>query len=161
MINLIIQPIKSEDDAALAKVIKTSLEELGHAKPGTAYTDELTNTMSKAYTNPRSAYWVAYVDGILVGGCGIKQLDGSGDEYCELQRMFLDSEYRGNGISNQLMDICLSAAKEKGFKFCYLETMSNMLVAQKLYAKYGFKQVEKPMGSTGHFSCDIWMVKEL
>ena len=52
-------------------------------------------------------------------------------------------------------------AKENKFKICYIETMPNMLDAQKLYLKFGFKYIYFPMGNTGHFACPIWMIKSL
>jgi len=33
--------------------------------------------------------------------------------------------------------------------------------ARKLYAKVGFQSLEKPIGDTGHYSCNVWMIKEL
>ncbi len=46
-------------------------------------------------------------------------------------------------------------------KLCYLETMPYMLDAQELYRKNGFVYINKPMGDTGHYSCPVWMTKEL
>ena len=36
-----------------------------------------------------------------------------------------------------------------------------MLDAQKLYKKVGFEYICSPVGSTGHVSCPIWMLKDL
>jgi putative acetyltransferase len=33
--------------------------------------------------------------------------------------------------------------------------------AVKLYKKNGFQNLEKSMGNTRHYSCDIWMIKDL
>jgi putative acetyltransferase len=55
----------------------------------------------------------------------------------------------------------LEKAKEFGFEKCYLETLPNMLAAQKLYQKVGFQYLEEPLGCTGHSSCPVWMIKEL
>jgi putative acetyltransferase len=33
--------------------------------------------------------------------------------------------------------------------------------AQKLYKKVGFEYISSPMGSTGHVSCPVWMLKDL
>lgn len=33
--------------------------------------------------------------------------------------------------------------------------------ARKLYKKVGFESLENPMGDTGHYNCDMWMIKTL
>ena len=60
-----------------------------------------------------------------------------------------------------MMNICLTKAKEFGFEFCYLETLPYMNAARKLYRKVGFQDLDTPMGNTGHYSCDLWMIKNL
>jgi len=30
-----------------------------------------------------------------------------------------------------------------------------------MYQKLGFKNIDKPLGNSGHFGCNIWMIKEL
>ncbi len=64
-------------------------------------------------------------------------------------------------LALKLINICLEKAKEFGFKRCYLETLAYMNGAVKLYKKNGFQNLEKSMGNTRHYSCDIWMIKDL
>ena len=52
-------------------------------------------------------------------------------------------------------------AKDVGFDQCYLETMPYMDDARKLYRKFGFKSIDQAMGDTGHYSCSVWMLKDL
>ena len=47
------------------------------------------------------------------------------------------------------------------FTKCYIETMPNMISAQKLYLKKGFEYIDKPIGNTGHTACPVWMLKDL
>ena len=49
----------------------------------------------------------------------------------------------------------------KGNEKCYLETLSNMIAANKFYLKYGFTRLDKPGGDTGHYACDVWYIKKL
>ena len=44
---------------------------------------------------------------------------------------------------------------------CYLETLPNMIAAQRFYEKYGFVRIDEPLGDTGHFECDVRYIKEL
>ena len=68
---------------------------------------------------------------------------------------------RGKGLGTQLISKCLEKAKEFGFESCYLETMPYMEAARKLYTKNGFVNLDKPMGNTGHYSCNVWMLKKI
>ena len=51
---------------------------------------------------------------------------------------------------------CLQSAAEIGFEYCYLETLSGMKSAQRLYERAGFARLDGPMGATGHFKCNAF-----
>jgi putative acetyltransferase len=59
------------------------------------------------------------------------------------------------------MQQCLDAAREHGFKRCYLETLRGMTAAQKLYERSGFARIGAPLGNTGHGGCNTFMVLDL
>ncbi|MEO9531071.1 MAG: GNAT family N-acetyltransferase [Crocinitomicaceae bacterium] len=153
--------IEQKDDAALAKVIKTALEELNYAIEGTVYTDEATNRMSTCYQEEGSVYFIAEENGVLLGGSGIAPIPNQNEHYCELQRMFLASTARGKGIGKALMDTCINFAKESGYDLIYIETFEHMPQARKLYERSGFEYVDYSLGDTGHFSCDVKMILPL
>lgn len=156
-----IRPICAEDNFALATVIKTTLTDLGLNKPGTAFGDEATNRVSEYFTEKYTKYWVLLVDGKLVGGAGINTLPEADESMCELQKMYLTKDCRGKNLGQQLMATCLEYAKSVGYKTVYIETMSEMLAAQKLYKRNGFEYLPERMGKTGHFDCDVFMIKQL
>ncbi len=158
--SLIYRIIEKKDNEALSKVIKSTLEEQGNNVDGTVYTDDATDRMSTCYKSPKSTYYVAEEDGILLGGSGISMVDGH-PETAELQRMFLSTKGRGRGIGSELMKLCLDFAKGAGYKQIYLETFDNMKPAIKLYEKTGFKPINQRMGDTGHFYCSKLMLLEL
>ncbi len=155
-----IRKIEQGDNAAMAKIIRNTLEEYNCALPGTAYYDKETDHLSEAYTSEQTTYFVAEVNGKIAGGSGIGFLEGE-TTICELQKMYVSAEYRGLGIANQLMDACLDFAKNVGFTTIYLETKKELSVAVPWYKKRGFQLMEGAIGNTGHFSCEIKMVREL
>lgn len=159
--NFIIRDISESDNKALAAVIRKVMEEFDVARPGTIYYDPVLDEMYEQYRDENSFYYVVECNGVIKGGCGINALAGAGKEYCELQRMFLSSDCRGKGIAQKLMDICLQRAAACGYTFCYLETIKEFKAAVRLYRKNGFEYVYGPIGNTGHFSCEIKMVKPL
>lgn len=151
-----IRPIQPSDNLTLAEVIKTCLEEHDAAIDGTMYTDPSLYKLYEWFDRPKSMYWVAVADGEVVGGSGIAPVPGE-ENVAELQRMFLSQKARGTGTASKLMEECISFARKEGFMQVYLETLPNMQAAQKLYSKFGFEKIDKAIGNTGHFACDIKM----
>jgi putative acetyltransferase len=161
MNSVTIRPVTQKDNPTIAKVIRDVLIEHNVPKVGTAYADQQLDCMFETYSQPRAAYFVVEKDGKIIGGAGISQLQNEADSICELQKMYFLNEARGLGLGAAMMDKCLAAAKDFGYKQCYLETMPYMEAAQKLYKKSGFDYICTPMGNTGHVACPVWMLKEL
>ncbi len=159
--NFTIREIEPKDNPKIAKAIREVLIEFGVPKVGTAYADTILDTLSEAYTVQNSIYFVVEKNGEIYGGAGIKQLDNYEGNICELQKMYFKPEARGIGLGSKIMDSCLQKAIEFGFEKCYLETLPYMEEARKLYRKAGFKDLDAPMGDTGHYSCNLWMLKNL
>ena len=156
-----IRPIQEADNEIIASVIRSVLIEHDVPKVGTAYADVSLDRMFETYSAPRSSYFVVENDGKIIGGAGISQLENEAETICELQKMYFLSEARGLGLGSEMMEKCLTFAQSVGFEKCYLETMPYMQAAQKLYLRFGFVYIDKPMGCTGHTSCPVWMLKEL
>ncbi len=157
-----IRPIQFSDNAAMARIIRNSLEEFGAARPGTVYFDESTDHLFELFqSTPLSAYFVAVKDGALVGGAGIFPTEGLPGTTCELVKMYLSPKVRGMGLGRFMIDRCLQKAKENGFDSVYLETMPELKKAVSVYEKFGFAYLNGPMGNSGHNGCGIWMLKNL
>lgn len=156
-----IREIQAEDNPKIAAAIREVLIEFGVPKVGTAYADKILDTLFEAYQKDRAVYFILLRGNEILGGAGIAQLDNYQGNVCELQKMYFKNEARGQGLGKKMMDLCLSRAKEFGFEQCYLETLPYMEDARKLYRKVGFKDLDAPMGDTGHYSCNLWMLKEL
>jgi len=159
--NFKIREIQPEDNPKIAQTIRSILIEFGVPKVGTAYADKILDTLYEAYTFEKANYYVIEKNGEIFGGAGIKQLDNYDGNICELQKMYFSQEARGIGLGSKMMDICLQKAKEFGFEKCYLETLPYMKDARKLYKKVGFKMLNERIGDTCHYSCNVWMLKDL
>jgi len=142
-------------------VVRNVILEMGAPTVGTAYEDKATDQLYETYQKEKAIYFVLEYQNKVVGGAGIAQLDNFDGNVCELQKMYFLPEARGKGLGSKMISICLEKAKEFGFESCYLETLPYMKDAVKLYKKNGFKNLEKPMGNTCHYSCDVWMIKDL
>jgi putative acetyltransferase len=160
-IAMLIREIQQKDNESIAKVIRTIFHELDAPKVGTAYADPILDTLYEVYQAPRSVYYVVELEGKVVGGCGIAPLENAEVSVCELQKMYFAPEIRGFGYAEKIIKKCLEFAKTQGFEICYLETLSFMTTAQKLYKRMGFEPIDGPMGNTGHNSCEVWMTKNI
>lgn len=156
-----IRTIEPADNPALAIIIRNTLAEFGANHPGTVYYDSSTDALYELFQAPGSIYYVATVNNQLMGGAGIFPSDGLPQDTCELVKMYLLPEARGLGVGRLLINKALSFAQEAGYRQVYLETMPELRKAVSVYEKFGFQYLSAPMGNTGHFGCDIWMLKEL
>lgn len=156
-----LRTITKEYDAEMGKLIKSVLTEFKANKPGTAFYDESTAHLSTVFTEAKSAYWVLEENGEIIGGGGIYPTTGLPDDTCELVKLYLYSKARGRGLGKLLIQQCTTKAKAFGYAKMYLESMPELNQAVSLYEKLGFEHQCSALGNSGHFGCDIWMVKHL
>ena len=146
--NASIRPITPADDAAMAAIIRAVMPEFGATGDGFAINDPEVDWMSRAYSEPRHAYFVFERGGRVLGGAGIAPLAGGDAGTCELRKMYFLPEARGTGAGARMMARCLDAAREAGFARCYLETLCGMDAAMRLYERSGFHRIDGPMGAS-------------
>jgi putative acetyltransferase len=155
-----IRPITSDDNAAVAAIIRSVMPEFGADGPGFAIHDVEVDDMFRAYSRSGCAYFVVERKGRVCGGGGVAPLDGE-PATCELRKMYFLPELRGHGAGGELIALCLDQAYRLGYRRCYLETLTGMDVAQKLYEKHGFERIAFALGNTGHFGCNRFYLRAL
>lgn len=160
-LHLQIRIIQASDNPRLAVIVRDTLTEFGANVPGTVYFDPSTDALFELFQTPRSAYFIAEINGKIMGGAGIYPTEGLPDATCELVKMYLLPEARGLGIGRQLMQRCLETALAEGFQQVYLETLPELKQALTLYEKFGFHYLSAPLGHSKHFGCGVWMLKNL
>jgi len=158
---IVIRPIQPSDNEILAVIIRNTLKEFGANHPGTVYFDDSTDHLYEVFRVDRSHYFVAELDGRIVGGGGIFPTSGLPEDTCELVKMYLLPEARGIGLGRSILEKCLESARKFGFSRIYLETMPELNLALKTYEKLGFTYLCKPLGNSGHFGCDLHMIRDL
>lgn len=156
-----IRPITPDDDATVAAIIRTVMPEFGAGGAGFAIHDPEVDWMHRAYSAPRSTYFVVEIDGAVVGGGGVAPLEGGDADTCELRKMYFLPAARGIGAGAALMSRCLDSARGFGFSRCYLETLRGMDAAMKLYERSGFERLDAPLGNTGHGGCNAFYSRRL
>lgn len=150
--------MQRSDNSAVAAIIRQVMTEFGAVGTGYSINDPEVDDMFSAYDSERAAFYVVEKDGTVLGCGGYAQLTGADDQTCELRKMYFLPEARGTGLGSQMLKLCLQDAKKDGYTRCYLETVDAMSAARKAYQKHGFKDLDGPMGATGHSSCGKWML---
>lgn len=154
----IIREIQSRDNKAVEHVIRSCLIEFGANHEGTTWADPDLGRFSEIYNAPGNRYWAAEDGtGSIVGGVGI---GGLTETVCELQKMYCLPQARGTGLAPALLERALEYASIY-YARCYLETLDNMIAAQRFYEKHGFVRTDKAIVQTAHFACEVKYIKEL
>ena len=156
-----IREIQKSDNAGIAKMIRDVFIEYKAPREGTVFVDPTTDDLFSVFTAPNSVLWVAEQDGEIVGACGVYPTENLPDKCIELVKFYVSSKVRGTGVGRDLMIKSEQSAIEFGYNQIYIESLPAFNNAVRIYAKHGYKTLAKPLGDSGHFGCDIWMVKDL
>jgi putative acetyltransferase len=153
--------IEKKDNAEIAGLIRRVLKEFGVDKPGTVYTDPTTDNLFELFQTENSVYFIAENHDEIMGACGLFPTKGLPEKCIELVKFYVKSSARGKGIGKKLMEICIDYAKSLNYDSIYLESLPELDKAVGMYEKVGFKHLSQRLGNSGHFACDILMLKEL
>lgn len=103
------------------------------------YDDEI-NNLETVYSLPMNRLYLLVIDDVIAGSVVLKYKD---DESCELKRLYVKREYRGNGYGYYLTNHIIKVAKEIGYKYMYLDTFAFLDKALIIYKKIGFYEIPK------------------
>lgn len=122
------------DEEDVFRIVKHVLAEYG-LTTNPEQTDADLKNIRQSYLLPGGAFRVLESGGRTIGSYG---LYASTKESCELRKMYLLSEFRGQGLGRKMMEDALRLAKLLGFVEMTLETNSRLKEAIGLYKAYGF-----------------------
>ena len=158
---VIFREVKKEDNVLLARMIRQVFKEHDAPQSGTVFSDPTTDDLFGLFRKSRSVLWVAELDSLALGCCGIYPTEGLENSCAELVKYYLAESERGKGTGRQLMELCIASARKLGYKKLYIESMPHFSKAVRIYEKLGFRKLSSPLGNSGHTTCDIWMLLEL
>tara|TARA_Y100001960_G_scaffold76884_1_gene82164 strand:+ start:206 stop:649 length:444 start_codon:yes stop_codon:yes gene_type:complete len=113
-----------------------SLENIEKLIFGTAWNSDVIQEKIK---NKKFKYWIYEVENSIKGYLGIQFLE----EEIEILGIGVDQGSRRKNIATQLMDELIEYFEKSEYKKIILEVRESNAVAQRLYKKYGFKQISK------------------
>lgn len=153
----ILRPIEKKDNAPMRTIVKKSLEEFRLDKPGTAYFDPELEDLTKAYEKGKSGYWVLDLAGEVIGGVGVfPHVVKDGRAVAEMQKLYIDRDFRGRGFARPLIEQAIAFAAEN-YDALYLETSSDLQV-DRLYEHFGFQKLDGPVDGGVHPAMDLWYI---
>ncbi|NEQ49352.1 MAG: GNAT family N-acetyltransferase [Leptolyngbya sp. SIO3F4] len=103
-----------------------------------AFSEELLLLPGK-YATPDGQLLLALYQGQSAGCVGLRKLD---DHSCEMKRLFVPTQFHGQGIGRALVETLLQNARTLGYKSIRLDTGIHQTVAQTLYQSLGFKIIQ-------------------
>ncbi|MEY4540324.1 MAG: hypothetical protein RLZZ306_2081 [Bacteroidota bacterium] len=96
-------------------------------------------TLNEIYFPPMGCIILAKVDKRVLGCVALKPI---GEGVCEMKRLYVRPEARGEGLGKQLVEELINFAKKAGYKTMKLDTVSSLKEAIKLYQAKGFVKTE-------------------
>ena len=90
---------------------------------------------------------------------GCVALRHSSDDWCEMKRLYVLKEARGERLGEKLVQEILTQARALGYRGMRLDTLPEMTAAQRLYRKYGFVDIppyyDTPIQRTVFLGCEF------
>ena len=119
------------------------------------FDDELKH-LEKKYGKPNGRLYVLYVNDKLAGCVGLRKMD---KEKCELKRLYVKPEFRGEGLGDLLLERIMGDARRIGYKYMYLDTLPFLKTAINMYRRRGFEEIGKysdsPIEETVYMRCKL------
>ncbi len=101
--------------------------------------DYETENLEEKYGLPYGRLYVALYNGNIAGCIALRKLD---EENCELKRLYVKPQFRGQNIGGLLVKHIIKQAKEISYKHILLDTLPFLETAINMYKKYGFHEIE-------------------
>lgn len=148
-----IEPLTAADVAAFRTLVVDVLAEFGMREDPELDAD---------LHSPLDAYehvWVARRGAEVVGSAALRRVD---EATFYLKRMYLRGPLRGRGLGARLLAVALDAARQAGARQVQLDTSTEMVAAQHLYERAGFRRIgTRTEAGTRDSRCEVLYALDL
>lgn len=93
------------------------------------------DSLPRSYSAPQGRLLVAFVDDVAAGCVALRPMNA---DTCEMKRLFVRTNFRGQGIGKQLTNEIVNHARTIGYRTMRLDTLARMRDAIALYMSLGF-----------------------
>lgn len=119
------------------------------------YGEEIEHLEMK-YGIPYGRLYLIYCDEKLAGCIGLRKID---NQNCEMKRLYIRPEFRGEKLADILVKKIIKDAKEIGYSYMLLDTLPFLESAIHIYKKFGFYEIESyndsPMDTSIYMRLDL------
>lgn len=119
------------------------------------YDDEINHLKSK-YGLPFGRLYLAYCGGEAAGCIGLRKID---EQRCEMKRLYVRPQFRGQRLGELLVQKIITDAKEIGYSHMLLDTLPFLEKAIRMYKKFGFYMTDcyndSPMRTSIYMKLDL------
>jgi GNAT superfamily N-acetyltransferase len=130
--------VRTQGEVAIARrLIRTYGRSLG-VDLGFQQFDRELRELPGDYRPPQGDLWLAWKGRRPVGCVALRPLDS---RRAEMKRLYVRPSERGHGLGRRLARVAVSCAARKGYRWVYLDTLSTMRVALRLYSEMGFQRI--------------------
>jgi ribosomal protein S18 acetylase RimI-like enzyme len=151
-----LHPARFPDDLdAVRAIFREYADSLGVDLSFQAFDAELASLPGK-YAPPAGAILLAWRDGRVIGCVALRPFEY---DICEMKRLYVREEGRGQQLGRRLAQAVVHAAREAGYRKMRLDTLPTMQAAQQLYASLGFRPISayvfNPIEGTRFLELDL------
>ena len=140
----IFAPVHSEHYAAIRRLFREYIDFLYSLPNMRVHIDmqdpqtELAELETGKYTPPNGALLLAMHDDEYIGAVALRKLE---DDICEMKRLYVHPNSRGNSVGRLLAEQIIQKARDMGYKRMRLDTHPAMTKAHRLYYSLGFYDI--------------------
>ncbi len=134
----LVQAETSEQIETARELFREYQEWLGISLCFQNFDDEVAN-LPGDYRMPNGRLLIAIKDGDVVGCIALRKLT---DDACEMKRLFLRPQFRGQGLGREMVQRIIDEAREIGYERMRLDTLPRWMdQAIALYEQFGFRDI--------------------
>lgn len=115
-----------------------------------------TENLEEKYGKPFGRLYLALFDGVPAGCIALRKID---DLNCEMKRLYVKPQYRGENIGSALVNRIIEDTKEIGYQHILLDTLPFLETAINMYKRFGFYEIESynnsPMNDLIYLKYDL------
>ena len=154
---ILIEPAITTDSIVQARILFEEYQAaLGIDLGFQDFQDELANLPGQ-YAAPSGRLLLASANDVIAGCVALRPL--SGDDPCEMKRLFVRPAFRAHGLGRMLAERVIAEARTIGYRRMCLDTLPSMGRAQQLYEVLGFREIASyrynPIAGTRYLGLDL------
>ncbi|WNJ98970.1 GNAT family N-acetyltransferase [Thalassospiraceae bacterium LMO-JJ14] len=137
-----IRPARSDADMAHTREMFVEYQQwLGVDLCFQDFENEIANLPGK-YAPPGGDIFIARDNSDVAGIVAVRPVGNQDDKLCEMKRLYVRDQWRGQGLGRTLAELALSFAENAGYRRMVLDTLSQLKTARDMYLRMGFLETK-------------------